>query len=135
MITYESVSNKLIERFRLAFGKDGANNIEPLIEEIKQLTRDLKPSSFKDLNRHKLKTETNSSIQENRGFQGWFQGDGDKAGDYLKKFPEKTTAFSKEMRDWGKYFKNRPFEFGRVIYAGGDDFLGVFYDREDNEKN
>jgi CRISPR-associated protein Cmr2 len=131
MITYESVSDKLIKKFRVAFGKNGTNNIEPLIEEIKQLTIDLKPSSFKDLNRHKDDKNANTQIQGDRGFQGWFQGDGDKAGDYLKKYPERTHDFSKEMRDWGKYFKNRPFEFGRVIYAGGDDFLGVFYNKED----
>jgi CRISPR-associated protein Cmr2 len=130
MITYESVSNKLIEKFRVAFGKNGTNNIEPLIEEIKQLTSDLKPSSFKDLNRHKDDKNTNTQIQGDRGFQGWFQGDGDKAGDYLKKYPERTHDFSEEMRDWGKWFKNKPFKMGRVIYAGGDDFLGVFYDKE-----
>jgi CRISPR-associated protein Cmr2 len=131
MITYESVSQKLIEHFRFTFGKDGAN-IEPLIEEIKQISKDLYPSSFKDLNRHKDNKKIDSQTQEDRGFQGWFQGDGDKAGDYLKKYPEKTHDFSQEMRDWGKWFKNKPFKMGRVIYAGGDDFLGVFYDKDDS---
>ncbi|MBW4478853.1 MAG: CRISPR-associated protein [Tolypothrix brevis GSE-NOS-MK-07-07A] len=131
MITYESVSQNLIEHFKFTFGKDGAN-IEALIEEIKQISKDLHPSSFKDLNRHKYKNKIDSETQQDRGFQGWFQGDGDKAGDYLKKYPEKTHAFSKEMRDWGKWFKNKPFKMGRVIYAGGDDFLGVFYDKDDS---
>ncbi len=130
MITYETVSNQLIENFRNEFGKNGAN-IEPLIEQIRQVSNDLQPSSFKDLNRHKDNT-TVTQEQEKRGFQGWFQGDGDKAGEYLKKYPHKTNDFSKEMRDWGKWFKNKPLHFGRVIYAGGDDFLGVFYDREDS---
>lgn len=120
MITYDSVTNKLIENFRDKFGKNKAN-IEPLIQEIQQISNDLQPSSFKDLNRHK---ETNSNAQ------GWFQGDGDQAGEYLKKYPEKTHYFSEEMRNWGKWFKNKPFKMGRVIYAGGDDFLGVFYDKE-----
>ncbi|WP_017315174.1 Cas10/Cmr2 second palm domain-containing protein [Mastigocladopsis repens] len=131
IITYESISNKLIERFRLTFGQDGAN-IEPLIEDTKQISKDLHPSSFKDLNRHKQKNGTDSQTQQSRGFQGWFQGDGDKAGEYLKKFPEKTHDFSEEMRNWGKWFKNKPFKLGRVIYAGGDDFLGVFYDKDDS---
>ncbi len=119
MITYEGVSQKLIERLRRVFGENQAN-IEELIQGIEQISKDLQPSSFKDLNRH-----------QNRGFQGWFQGDGDKAGEYLKKYPERTHDFSKNMRDWGKWFKNKPFKMGRVIYAGGDDFLGVFYDKDD----
>ncbi|NJO64248.1 MAG: CRISPR-associated protein [Richelia sp. RM2_1_2] len=125
MITYETVSKQLIENFRKEFGQNGVN-IEPLIQEIQQISNDLQPFSFKDLNRHK-----DNEAQSDRGFQGWFQGDGDKAGEYLKKYPEKTNDFSKEMRDWGKWFKNKPLKFGRVIYAGGDDFLGVFFDRED----
>lgn len=131
MITYESVSNDLIERFQDKFGKDNAN-IKPLIEEIQQISQDLKPSSFKDLNRHQENKQPDAQKQENRGFQGWFQGDGDKAGEYLKQYPDKTHDFSEEMRNWGKWFKNRPFKMGRVIYAGGDDFLGVFYDKEDS---
>jgi len=108
IITYESVSHKFIERFKkLDFSKD-----------TEQISEDLRPESFKDLNRYE------------EGFQGWFQGDGDKAGDYLKKSPEKTHEFSEKMRNWGKSFQKRPFEFGRVIYAGGDDFLGAFYDEE-----
>ncbi|MHC5937944.1 type III-B CRISPR-associated protein Cas10/Cmr2 [Nostoc sp.] len=130
MITYESVSHKLIERFRLTFGEDGVN-IEPLIEEIKQISKDLHPSSFKDLNRQKAQSQADSQMPEGRGFQGWFQGDGDQAGNYLKNFSEKTHNFSEEMRNWGKWFKNKPLKFGRIIYAGGDDFLGVFYDQED----
>ena len=39
------------------------------------------------------------------------------------------------MREWGNYFQKLPknsmiFNW-RVIYAGGDDFLGVFYKRKD----
>ncbi|MDF5722357.1 MAG: type III-B CRISPR-associated protein Cas10/Cmr2 [Rhizonema sp. PD37] len=133
MITYESVSLKLIERLRTVFGRNHLN-IEELIKEIAQISKDLKPSSFKDLNRHKEDNQAENQTQPDRGFQGWFQGDGDKAGDYLKKYPEKTHAFSKKMRNWGKWFKNRPFRMGRVIYAGGDDFLGVFYDKDDSEE-
>ncbi len=61
---------------------------------------------------------------------GWFMGDGDKVGDYLKKLTDDQAQkdFSRAMREWGKEFKgNFPKEEGRVIYAGGDDFLGVLY--------
>ncbi|MBW4584648.1 CRISPR-associated protein [Aetokthonos hydrillicola Thurmond2011] len=118
MITYESVSKKLINKIIEKFGED-TTDLEPLIKDITQISKDLQPLSFKDLSRYK------------DDFQGWFQGDGDKAGDYLKKYPEKTHTFSKEMREWGKWFKARPLKMGRVIYAAGDNFLGVFYDKED----
>lgn len=76
---------------------------------------------------------------------GWFMGDGDKVGDKLKELadrnssaPEKRdqdlTRFTQLMRNWGKDFKEQPNLFpqgkGRVIYAGGDDFLGVLYSEE-----
>ncbi len=57
-----------------------------------------------------------------------------KAGDYLKRFAntpeegERITDFSKQMREWGQHFHENPPERCRVVYAGGDDFLGVFYD-------
>ena len=35
------------------------------------------------------------------------------------------------MMDWGEDFKSKlPNETGRIIYAGGDDFLGVLYRNE-----
>jgi len=129
IITYDSISQKLIKRLRLVFGQDGANT-ELLIKEIEQISVYLNPSSFKDLSRHKEEQINDKLTKEDKGFQGWFQGDGDNAGNYLKKFPEKTNEFSTKMREWGKFFKERPLKFGRVIYAGGDDFLGVFYDKE-----
>jgi len=61
---------------------------------------------------------------------GWFMGDGDKVGDKLKTiaFDEGQITFSKAMRDWGEAFKKGfPRELGRVVYAGGDDFLGILY--------
>ena len=65
-------------------------------------------------------------------------GDGDRVGKYLKKLAElpdaeeKIRHFSEEMRKWGRKFMNgfnnpRKVKQGRVIYAGGDDFLGVIY--------
>lgn len=68
---------------------------------------------------------------------GWFMGDGDKVGDKLKEIARQRGEqgikdFSYEMRNWGKNFYNNFYKetrLGRVIYAGGDDFLGVIYSR------
>jgi CRISPR-associated protein Cmr2 len=67
---------------------------------------------------------------------GWYMGDGDKVGDKLKVIA--TTQgdaglqrFSQRMRQWGQTFQasstTLPDLTERVIYAGGDDFLGVLY--------
>ncbi len=89
---------------------------------------DLNVQSFCELNR---KTE--------QRWTGWFMGDGDGASDYLKWVgqnsredeAERTEQFSRGMRDWGEAFKRnagqKAFPSGRVVYAGGDDFLGVLY--------
>ena len=105
------------------------------VETVSQLkssiTNDLEVSSFRDLNR-----------KDGTEWTGWFMGDGDGASDYLKYLGKQsdkserefTQSFSKGMRDWGKAFKqNRTrvaLPHGRVIYAGGDDFLGVLYQKE-----
>lgn len=86
--------------------------------------------NYNDLNRLEKNEKT-----------GWFVGDGDAFGKYLKFLAKDTTEtedhadqssykFSKAMRDWAaKDFYNWAEENGegRVIYAGGDDFLGIFY--------
>jgi CRISPR-associated protein Cmr2 len=68
---------------------------------------------------------------------GWFMGDGDKVGEKLKSLSqdpddiEPLKNFSNAMRLWGRDFKaSFPKDLGRVIYAGGDDFLGVIYSRD-----
>ncbi len=76
---------------------------------------------------------------------GWFMGDGDKVGDKLKELatrPENDENkqehglknFTDLMREWGKDFQYKKDLFpqgkGRVIYAGGDEFLGVLYSKE-----
>lgn len=62
---------------------------------------------------------------------GWFMGDGDKVGDALKTIGNDDAAqlaFSEAMRNWGEEFKQDfSRDWGRVVYAGGDDFLGIFY--------
>lgn len=102
------------------------------------------PLSFKDLNRllnrdqapeNDLDDEANR--EEAQRWTGWFQGDGDRAGSFLLSKPDDVLhAFSLNMRMWGRelhnklpkaYRPNKRDPDGRIIYAGGDDFLGVFY--------
>ena len=67
---------------------------------------------------------------------GWFMGDGDKVGDHLKSLQtdDQLKSFSHAMRDWGRTFKKQfPKDLGRVVYAGGDDFMGVIYSRKPNQ--
>jgi CRISPR-associated protein Cmr2 len=87
------------------------------------------PQTFRDLNR----------LSEKR-WTGWFQGDGDSIGKYLieiaKSANEAETLhdFSKAMLNWGEksLIPSVKHKFGKVIYAGGDDFLGVFFrDKEE----
>jgi CRISPR-associated protein Cmr2 len=68
---------------------------------------------------------------------GWFMGDGDNVGDKLKELAESPhdvqplKQFSDAMRQWGNDFNHDfPDQLGRVIYAGGDDFLGVIYSKD-----
>jgi CRISPR-associated protein Cmr2 len=71
----------------------------------------------------------------------WFMGDGDKVGDHLKclattQNAQAVTKFSQAMARWGENFEKQPPPSGRIIYAGGDDFLGVIYNTEEFiEKN
>ena len=123
LITHKAVATKIEERFNQLF-KDNK-----VLNELEQLSEDLNPESFTDLNRFNQKS-----------FQGWFHGDGDNARKYFQSLAnrpeesEKTQEFSLEMREWGDYFKKLPESSNipnwRVIYAGGDDFLGVFYNRK-----
>jgi CRISPR-associated protein Cmr2 len=116
------------------------------------------PLSFNDLNRL-LNQDLNNQqdivdeadrvgnrVEEtSKRWTGWFQGDGDRAGDFLfQKSDDDLHRFSENMRCWGRdfwqhlprqdlkdtEFKNLPNKVdkdGRIIYAGGDDFLGVLY--------
>jgi CRISPR-associated protein Cmr2 len=102
------------------------------------------PSTFVDINRY----------QDNR-WTAWFQGDGDQVGKALQGSDAASLkAFSKAMMTWGKNLrKTLPnsvsqdgyrfidqddrktyLKTGRIIYAGGDDFLGVLYRNNPNPK-
>ncbi|WP_330203593.1 Cas10/Cmr2 second palm domain-containing protein [Cyanobacterium sp. DS4] len=91
----------------------------PFVEKFTELTRKPEP-------------ENNITGQ----WTGWFMGDGDKVGDHLKSLlaqpneEQKIKDFSNAMRQWGEDFSNNfPSDLGRIIYAGGDDFLGVIYNK------
>ncbi|NJN04874.1 MAG: CRISPR-associated protein [Leptolyngbyaceae cyanobacterium RM1_1_2] len=115
------------------------------------------PPSFRDLNRLLNRSASNlgqpgdldesnkldealeeANREEAKRWTGWFQGDGDRAGDFLLAQPDDVLhRFSQNMRNWGANLKTHlpPITLGnklskksgRIIYAGGDDFLGVLY--------
>ena len=77
---------------------------------------------------------------------GWFMGDGDKMGNYLKLVyanwgDEGLKKVSENLIGWGEDFRtvfpsSQPApenRFGQVIYAGGDDFLGLIYSRNSKD--
>ncbi|MBD2292404.1 CRISPR-associated protein Cmr2 [Anabaena sphaerica FACHB-251] len=88
--------------------------------------------SFKDIQR---KPEPSKNIPGQ--WTGWFMGDGDKVGDHLKELAKKDNGdeeihqFSDAIRNWGKDFDQEfPENLGRIVYAGGDDFLGIIYSKD-----
>ncbi|HBK63221.1 MAG TPA: CRISPR-associated protein, partial [Cyanobacteria bacterium UBA11166] len=98
--------------------------------KLNQVAEEIKPRSFGSLSRLKDKPE------DKKYWTAWFLGDGDGAGKYFQSLkPEeeaqKLKEFSKEMRNWGKTLRKQQDRYlkgkGRMIYAGGDDFLGVLY--------
>ncbi|MCT7968413.1 CRISPR-associated protein Cmr2 [Laspinema sp. D1] len=82
------------------------------------------PKKFKDIVR---------KTPEKLYWTGWFMGDGDRMGDLLQKSlelggDEGIGEFSRLVRQWGTdLYGLIPRELGRTIYAGGDDFFGIFY--------
>jgi CRISPR-associated protein Cmr2 len=93
-------------------------------KDLEQLVEDLSPKSFSALDR---------KDPLNKRWQGWFLGDGDNAAGYMKGRARQSNEtnqlnqFSHTMRDWGDWFKKNSPPHCRVIYAGGDDFMGIFH--------
>ncbi|PSB53927.1 CRISPR-associated protein Cas10 [filamentous cyanobacterium Phorm 6] len=114
--------------------------VDPKVPNLlKKLEKELNPKSFTDISRLKSK----NSKPEEEYCTGWFQGDGDRMGDLLKRLsqnpitePDELKKFSKAMMDWGeKEFKPQIAKAeGRTVYAGGDDFMGIFYRLPDKTK-
>ncbi|MEA5495909.1 Cas10/Cmr2 second palm domain-containing protein [Limnoraphis robusta] len=130
LITHEMIANRLKEKLPQL-------EIEDHSDQITQIAKELNPVSFKDLNRLK------DSEDEQKYKTGWFLGDGDGAAKYFKQIGKQgieaeekgTQSFSQEMREWGKQLRDQQAEYldhkGRMVYAGGDDFLGVLYKVEE----
>jgi CRISPR-associated protein Cmr2 len=123
----ESLEQNLSKSLQPLLEEDQSQEIQKLLHDLKQRVKDdLDHKSFKDLNR----TPSNHTPTY---WTGWFMGDGDEAGKHLKSLSsaENLTQFSQKMREWGYALKQNQQthlnNLGRVIYAGGDDFMGVLY--------
>ena len=127
LITHGLIARKLSRNLKKALSLNEDSKIDELDELVRAIETQLKPDSFKELNRLKRKRNPN----EPEYWTGWFQGDGDGAGNYLKnKAPEQITTFSQTMREWGQTLQENaiiPGDASRIVYAGGDDFLGVLF--------
>ena len=135
LITHKVIVEDLVERLgnlTIVIGEDNEPRLA-LFRDLNQITQDLRPDSFRDLNREK------DDESEEKYETCWFLGDGDNASRYFQNLAksssqveqEKLTQFSKEMREWGRDLCARKGKslpgIGRMIYAGGDDFFGVLY--------
>jgi CRISPR-associated protein Cmr2 len=137
LITHRAVVDALsqaVEQQQRRINQQLSTAVQELAAEVDD---DLNVQSFRELNR----LPQRNGSQEPVYWTGWFMGDGDGASDYLKELGQQgiqaeetgTHEFSELMRQWGREFKENqqrylPAGMGRVIYAGGDDFLGVLYD-------
>lgn len=134
IITHQDVANAVVrdlEQYKVAQLSEEAK------EQLTAIAKELNPRTFKDLNRLKRKDRApgeEPTADEVQHWTGWFLGDGDKAGDYLRAHPERTNEFSAQMREWGRAIISSNSTYllgqGRMIYAGGDDFMGVLYERD-----
>jgi len=133
LITHEAIANEIVKTI-----KEEIDSKIP--HRLKELAKELKPNSFTDISRLKSKDSQSQEAQEKEYWTGWFQGDGDRMGDLLKTLshnpvtePDALKKFSKAMMEWGEYeFKPAIKKAikkaeGRTVYAGGDDFMGIFY--------
>ena len=125
LITIDAVADRINDLSDLKPEK-----IEEAFEKTKIEKLD---ESFKELNRH-----------EAQQWSGWFLGDGDRMGKYLRNLSSESSSqeeektkrkkFSQALMNWGKDILRPAIEIaqeqkpsiGRLIYAGGDDFMGVF---------
>jgi CRISPR-associated protein Cmr2 len=138
MVTHETIANEIVQTL-----KEEIDLKTP--HRLKELAEELKPNSFTDISRLKSKDSKSQEPREKEYWTGWFQGDGDRMGDLLKTLshnpvtePDELKKFSKAMMEWGEY-KFKPEikkaiaeASGRTVYAGGDDFMGIFYRLPEN---
>ncbi|KAM3098294.1 Cas10/Cmr2 second palm domain-containing protein [Phormidesmis sp. 146-35] len=133
LITHGLIARRLRNNLQTVLRIDDESKLDELEQLVSEIERELRPESFRELNRH-----------ESKYWTGWFQGDGDGAGSYLKdQPPDEIKKFSKTMREWGKDLVDRqnsktltaaekplPGQNSRIVYAGGDDFLGVLFNAD-----
>jgi CRISPR-associated protein Cmr2 len=131
------------------FGKYIAPNerlsIPELVKRLVTYDKIADDIGMEKLKKKKDDPEFKDIYREAGYWSGWFMGDGDKVGDKLQKLTSRhpdnreqgdrdLQEFTKLMRNWGEDFQAKKDLFpggkGRVIYAGGDDFLGVLYSEE-----
>lgn len=111
--------------------------IPRVAEKIKfELLPELKDPTFKDF----IRRAKDNKYGDGGQWTGWFMGDGDKVGDYIISLggdDEKMKDFTHQMSKWGQQFQKEfnEREIGRVVYAGGDDFLGVIYNKTFGQDN
>ena len=133
LITHMAIAKKIVNPVQ--------EEIDPKVPNLlKKLEKELNPESFTDISRLKSKNSKSQESSEKEYWTGWFQGDGDRMGDLLKTFSDnpETEAdelekFSQAMMNWGEHEFKPAIEKailkaeGRTVYAGGDDFMGIFY--------
>jgi CRISPR-associated protein Cmr2 len=129
LITHMAIAKQIVNPLK--------EEIDPKVPNLlKKLEKELNPKSFTDLSRLKHKNSKSKDSPEKEYWTGWFQGDGDRMGDLLKRLsqnsitePHDLKKFSRAMMEWGEdKFKPAIAEAsGRTVYAGGDDFMGIFY--------
>jgi CRISPR-associated protein Cmr2 len=122
--------------------------VEAIVKQLRELNAE-SPHLFPDV--EDLKGFIQINRYEENQYTGWFQGDGDEIGKFLQVQSDGDEAtiletFSKAMMNWGKRFpyylypwENQTlptfkdplppltYRDGRIIYAGGNDFLGVLF--------
>ena len=120
LITYQVVREKVDQCRNL-----GADEYLASIEHL---------PPFSDINR-----------KDKNIWTGWFQGDGDQVGKYVDTLVDGNkddllNLFSQRMLAWGEALQGETNDIlgdrisGRIVYAGGDDFLGVLYPKAKNGK-
>jgi CRISPR-associated protein Cmr2 len=126
LITHNVIADRMAEKlYETLDEKQSDPELTTLICAIRE---ELNPEKFTELNRLKRKRDPGSPEH----WTGWFQGDGDGAGNYLKSLsPDDIHTFSETMRQWGNDLPRNTTLPGdsRIVYAGGDDFMGVLFDQ------
>lgn len=124
LITVDAVAEKI----KLEIKHPSIELSEEFIQKALESTDiEVPEKPFKEVNRH-----------EEQSWTGWFQGDGDRMGKFLQKLADKgeederkkLQEFSEALMNWGEkelkpYMKDS--KLGRIVYAGGDDFMGVLF--------